>query len=108
MFRAVIAVFSASRAHCVLWKLDTAPEQVDTLLLTRADTEAEANRRLALWGVRRTVFKYDSQGSSALHALGGAATLTHGRFGLSGGKTGQIISKKTDWISQKVSFELLV
>lgn len=91
-----------------LWKLDTAPEQVDTLLLTRADAEAEANRRLALWGVRRTVIKYDAQRSSAMHALGAATTLTHSRFGLSGGKTGQIISKKTDWVSQKVSFELLV
>lgn len=91
-----------------LWKLDTAPEQVDTLLLARVDAEAEANRRLTLWSTRRSVVKYDAQGGAALHTLGAPVTLTHSRFGLSGGKTGQIISKKTDWLSQKVSFEVLV
>ncbi len=91
-----------------LWKMTTAPTEVQTLLQTRADTDAEAQRRLALWGVRRQVMRFDCRGFGLTYDLGSYVTLTHSRFGLSGGKTGQVITKKTDWLSQKVSFEVLV
>ena len=90
------------------WNQSTPPTEVNTLLLARANAEAEATRRQALWGARRQVLKFDSWGASVLTPLGSAATLTHSRFGLSGGKPGQVIGKKTDWLSLKVSFEVLI
>lgn len=91
-----------------LWRLSTAPEEVTTLLQSRAETEAEAVRRRNLWGVRRLVLKFDSFGAPVSYELGSACTLNHSRFGLSEGKTGQIVGKKTDWLTQKVSFEVLI
>lgn len=91
-----------------LWKLTTAPDEVATLLQTRTDTDAEAQRRLTLWGVRRQVMRFDAKGPSVVCALGSYLKLTHSRFGLSSGKTGQIVGKRTDWLSQKVTFEVLV
>lgn len=90
------------------WNQSTSPEEVSTLLQTRLSAEGEATRRLALWGVRRQVLKFDAFGGAVLLPVGSAATLTHSRFGLSGGKLGQIVGKKTDWLTQKVSFEVLV
>lgn len=103
-----LVVQVAEQATADLWKLSTAPEDVQTLLQVRLETEAEAVRRLALWGVRRLVLKFDSFGEVVTYALGAPCNVTHHRFGLSAGKLGQIIGKKTDWLSQKVSFEVLV
>ena len=52
--------------------------------------------------------KFDSFGEVVTYALGSPCNVTHHRFGLGQGKLGQIIGKKTDWLSQKVSFEVLV
>lgn len=91
-----------------LWRRDTSPDEVQTLLQVRAEAEAEANRRLALWGVRRKVFKLDAVPSMLSVSLGDPVTIKHRRFGLSSGTTGQVIGKKSDWLGQKVTFEVLV
>lgn len=90
------------------WKKSTTPEDTNTLLLVRAEAEVEATRRLNLWGQRRMVLRYDSAGGALLTPLGQQVVLRHPRFGLSAGKPGQVIGKKTDWLSQKVTFEVLV
>lgn len=91
-----------------LWNLSKAPEDVNTLLQVRTEASAEAVRRQALWGSRRLVMKLDSVGPAVTYDLGGAITLTHPRFGLSAGKTGQIVGKKTDWLTMRVSLEVLI
>lgn len=103
-----LVVQALDQAAADLRNLSTSPEEVPTLLQVRSQAEAEAGRRLTLWGVRRKVMKFDAFGASVTYPLGGAVTLTHSRFGLSGGVTGQVINKKTDWLGQKVSFEVLV
>jgi len=103
-----LVVQVAEQATADLWKLSTAPEDTQTLLQTRMQAEAEALRRQALWGQRRLVLKFDSFGGTVVHALGDACKVTHHRFGLGQGKFGQIVGKKTDWLGQKVSFEVLV
>ncbi len=90
------------------WKMTTNPEAVETLLQSRTHTETEATRRQSLWGVRRLVLRLEAFGSTALVNLGAALTLTHSRFGLSGGKTGQVISKTVDWLTHKVTLEVLI
>ena len=89
------------------YKLSAEPEQADTLLLTVATAAAEASRRLALWAVQRNVYGYTGTPALMLESLGGAQTLTHGRFGLSAGVTGQVVGITQDWLAGRVEFEVL-
>jgi hypothetical protein len=95
-------------AVATAYKLTQAPDEVDTLLLVGTDADAENTRRLSLWKVQRTVFAYDGEPELMLEELGGYQTLTHARFGLSAGVSGQIITVVRDWLNAKVSFEVLV
>lgn len=71
-----------------------APQQVDDSLLTsEADALAEVVRRLALRKVRRDVFELLVEASPANVAvdLGDVVSLTHSRYGLSGGVLFRVI-----------------
>jgi len=89
------------------WRLSTESEQIQTLLLTESDAGGEAARRLALWSVQRTVFGYTGTPALMLAALGSAQTLTHGRFGLGGGVTGQVVGLSRDWLTCRTQIEVL-
>ena len=103
-----LVVQASDSAVADLWRLTTAPEEVQTLLQARLDAEAEAVRRLGLWGVRRLVLGFEVVGRFLTVPLGGAVVLTHTRFGLASGKTGQVVGKTTDWLGHRVKFEVLV
>jgi hypothetical protein len=90
-----------------LYKLMQQPVQQDSLLLVKTDADAEAARRLALWKTQRTVFRYEGEPDLMLEQLGGYQTLTHSRFGLSGGVSGQIVAVERDWLKTTVAFEVL-
>ena len=89
------------------YRLTTDPVQIDTLLLTRANARAEAARRLALWSVQRTVYSYTGTPALMLETLGNAQTLTHPRYGLGAGVTGQIVGITRDWLAGRVQLEVL-
>ena len=89
------------------YRLTTDPVQADTLLLTATTASAEADRRLALWKTQRMVYGYTGTPALMLEALGGAQTLTHQRFGLAAGVTGQIVSLTQDWLAGRVQIEVL-
>ena len=103
-----LVVQASDSATASLWHLTTAPAEMQTLLQTRLDAEAEATRRLGLWGVRRLVLGFEAIGRFLMIPLGGAVTLIHTRFGLADGKTGQVVGKTTDWLHHKAKFEVLV
>ncbi len=91
------------------YKQDTAPVMIETALLRRTDADVEASRRLALWKVQRTVFQMTCTADMLLLLeLGGAVTLTHDRFGLSGGVDGTVISLAPDWATGKVVVKVIV
>lgn len=90
------------------YKLNTEPTQQDTLLLTEADAVAEANRRLALWKEPRMVYKFVGFAHLLTLELGQALTLVSPRFDLSAGKTGVIVGLQSDWITRRVTVEVLV
>lgn len=90
------------------YNLFTDPSQEDTYLLTSVDAINEANRRLAMFSVQRKVLKYTGFYHLIFENLGNPQTLVHDRFGLSGGKTGQIISVSMDLTSPHVQFEVLI
>lgn len=90
-----------------VYRLNTEPVQTDTLLLTAADAAAEAARRLALWQVQRTVYSYTGTPVLMLQTLGAGQTLSHSRFGLSAGVTGQVVGVTRDWLAGRVQLEVL-
>ena len=91
-----------------LYKIDAEPEQVDTLLLTEADAITEATRLLNLYKVQRKTLSFEGTPRLVELELGDPVTITHPRFGLSGGVTGMVIGLSIDWSSFKVSVEVLV
>jgi len=78
------------------------------LLLTAVDAIAETNRRLTLFSTQRKTLKFTGFYSLIQEELGKSMTIQHPRFGLSSGKTGQIISISKDWMSPQVEFEVIV
>ena len=90
------------------YKLDAKPTEEDTLLLVTSDATAEAARRLALWKIQRMTLKVTCFANKLLAQLGAGITVTHSRYGLSAGKTGQIIGITRDWMAGRVTLEVLV
>ena len=90
------------------YRISTETEQVNTLLLTKEDAQAEANRRLALWSVPRTVIRVRGFAQLLDLELGQAATIYGDRFGLESGKTGQIVGLDPDWVAGRCDVEVLL
>lgn len=90
------------------YKLNTEPVQTDTLLLTESDATAEANRLLTLWQQPRTVYKFVGYSHLLTVTLGQTLTLVSPRFGLSEGKTGIVVGIQSDWVSRRVTIEVLI
>lgn len=90
------------------YKITEAPLQEETLLLVKTDADAEATRRLNIWKSQRTIFRYVGMPELLLEQLGGYQTITHARYGLAGGVSGQIISIERDWLGARVAIEVLM
>lgn len=90
------------------YNLFTDPTMAETYLLSSAEAIAETNRRLNIFNVQRKIVKYRGFYHLIGEKLGGAQTITHPRFGLSTGKTGQIVSIAVDFTSPYVNFEVLI
>ena len=90
------------------YRLDAEPEQIDTFLLTESDASAEATRRLNLFKTPRHVITFSGTPSLIELQLGDAVTITHPRFGLSGGKTGMVIGMSVDWQNLLVDVEVFL
>lgn len=86
----------------------TAPEPVETLLVSETDLDAEAARRLALWKVPRTVFKFSAYAELLDLELGEQSRLTHPRLGLSSGAPAMVVGLDTDYVGGRVTVEVLV
>lgn len=91
-----------------VYKLDLEVDQEDSALLVESDAQAEATRRLNLWKVPRTVFAFRGLPQLMLQTLGSPITIKHDRFGLSAGKSGQIVGLTQDWSRMRVDMEVLV
>lgn len=90
------------------YNLFTDPVMAESHLLTAFDAITEANRRLAMFSTQRKVIKYTGFYHLLFETLGASQTITHPRFGLVSGKTGQIISISVDLLSPHVDFEVLI
>lgn len=90
------------------YRLNAEPVQIDTMLLTRADADAEAQRRLDLWKVPRTVYEFDGVPELLQLELGQAVTVYSPRFGMAAGVSGIVISLAPDWNTGRVKVGFLV
>lgn len=91
-----------------LYRIHTEPTMIESYLLVEADAIAEATRRLNMFKVQRKAVKYQGFSDLMLEKLGDGQTVQNERFGLSAGKTGQIISLATDWLKCSVTVEVLI
>ena len=103
-----LSVTAKNQSVADTYKLNTEPVQTDTLLLTESDATAEANRLLTLWQQPRTVYKFVGYSHLLTVSLGQALTLVSPRFGLSEGKTGIVVGIQSDWVSRRVTVEVLI
>jgi len=95
-------------ATLATYRLNAEPAQVDTMLLTRADADAEAQRRLDLWKVPRTTYEFDGVPELLQLELGQAVTVFSPRFGMDAGVSGIVISLAPDWNTGRVKVGFLV
>ena len=103
-----LTVTASDPAVASAYKLYAEPEQVDTLLLRESDAQDEADRRLGLWKVQRTVYQVKGFAQCLLLELGQAVTLQGDRFGLQAGKTGTVIGLQLDWMAGRATVEVLI
>jgi hypothetical protein len=103
----VLPVTSTDATVTSVYKLGTQPEQVDTLLVVESDATTEAARRRDLWKTPRQVYEARYRAHMLLTELGDAITLTHARFGLSGGVTGLVTHIARDWLAGRVTIGVL-
>jgi hypothetical protein len=82
--------------------------QENTLLITQADANTEATKRLNLWGVQRQLITATYLPELLFVQLGDIVTITSSRFNLNGGKTGMVYSISRDWITGLVQIGVLV
>lgn len=90
------------------YRLTGEPVQEDTLLLCRADAEAEAMRRLDLNKAPRTVFRFEGLSQMMNLRLGQHVRLHHPRFNLAAGAAGVVVSLSTKWAKGRVTVEVLI
>lgn len=90
------------------YKLDLEPVQQDTNLMVGTDAINEATRRLNLYKVTRTTYKFEGTAAMLLLELGQAVTLYSSRFGLSAGVLGMVTSLTPDWQTGHVTVEVLI
>jgi len=102
-----LTVTADDAAVASTYKLHIEPEMQETLLLVKADAEAEAQRRLDLRKVPRTIFRFEGFPQMLMLELGQAVTLTHSRFGLTAGVNGIVTSLSPDWMTGRVTVEVL-
>lgn len=82
--------------------------QRDTLLLIGTEANTEAVRLNTFYKVPRTVYNFQGTFKLLSLKLGQGVTLTHNRFGLSDGVSGQVVSLSPDWLNGKITVEVLV
>ena len=95
-------------ATVVDYKLATDPPQRNTYLVNSAQTVAEATRLVNYYKTPRSIFSFVGTSKLMGVKLGQQVTLTHNRFGLQSGKTGQVIKCTPRWCKGLIDLEVIV
>lgn len=90
------------------YRLTDDPVQIETCLKTRADARAEAERRLALRRVPRTIYELDGEPELAVLELGAPVVLRDDRWGLASGAPGVVVMMQRNWLTGRVTVGVMV
>lgn len=90
------------------YKLDVTPIQTDTNLISGVDATALATTLNEYFKVPHTVYAFTGTAKLLYLKLGQQVTLTHNRFGLSAGKTGQVITLSPNWADGTINVEVII
>jgi hypothetical protein len=90
------------------YKLTAVPVQKDTKLISGADCAALATKLNNYFKVPHTVYAFTAKAKLMYLKLGQQVTLTHNRFGLNSGKTGQVITLAPDWTAGTINVEVII
>lgn len=90
------------------YRLTDDPVQIETCLKTRADARAEAERRLALRSVPRTVYELDGEPELAVLELGAPVVLRDDRWRLASGASGVVVMMQRNWLTGRVTVGVMV
>lgn len=90
------------------YKLQKEAEQVDTYLISTAGAQAEVTRLKNYYSQQRTVYSFTGTARLLRLVLGQKVTLIHHRFGLSGGKIGQVVSLRPNWNKDQIEVEVMI
>lgn len=90
------------------YRLSSEPTQIDTFLIQESDATTEADRRLALFKNQRHIISFRAAPRLIELQLGDPVTITHPRFGLSGGVDGMVVGMTIDWENLLVDLEVLI
>jgi hypothetical protein len=90
------------------YKIQNLPVMKETLLIVRTEALNEAQRRLDVVKVVRTVYKMTCFSSMLDLELGQAVTIVHDRFGMSSGVTGVVVGLEPDWINARINVKVMV
>jgi hypothetical protein len=83
-------------------------EAQETLLVEEGDVQSEAQRRLNLWSVPRTVFRFSGWAELMTLELGQTVTIKHPRLGLAAGAPAIVTSLGENYVTGRVNVEVLV
>lgn len=81
---------------------------IPSLFVNQADAQAEANRRMRLWGFQRYMFTVTCAIRPMTLNLGDVVTLTHRRYGLSGGRNAIVTGIEERFGSKQVAVGLML
>jgi hypothetical protein len=90
------------------YKLTAAPVQRDTKLIAGTDASTLANTLNNYFKVPRTVYAFTGTAKLLSLKLGQGITLTHNRFGLNTGKSGQVITLAPNWTAGTINVEVII
>lgn len=99
---------STDTVTSALYNLTADPIEKDTMLITNIAAYTESVRLTNYYKTARVVYKFTGTARLFILKLGQSVFLTHNRFNLSNGKTGQVTSLSYDWIAGTVNVEVLI
>jgi hypothetical protein len=91
-----------------LYKLNLEPVQKDTLLVRGSDAIAEATRLNNYFGVIRTTYRFTGTSKLLTLKLGQQVILQNNRFGLTSGKSGQVVTLEPNWTTGLIDVEVVI
>jgi len=103
-----ISVRRTPAAPVVVSDVATDDGAASTLFTSQADAQAEANRRLRLWGVQRYLFNVRCRVRPLRLNLGDTVVLQHSRYDLAAGRNAVVVSIDERYGQRTVNLGLLV